>query len=186
MIDSDISELKAHIDSFSSFEDISIFDFYVHLTARYHPYIPKLGDGLYGYIAQFGMYDEIDSTSLLYNLKQIYNKLLTYKSLGYPFLNTLASENTSPPLVQITNTNTNSNSLSISFDETRKQIEEMSSLPDCEIEEILEKINQLESIISSKERKSKKWEKCKDILLWIADKGVDVGIAFLPLILQLK
>lgn len=65
MIVSDIVELKTHIDSFSSYEDVSILDFYVQLTAKYHPYILKLGDGLYGYIAQFGMYDEVDTISLL-------------------------------------------------------------------------------------------------------------------------
>ena len=60
----------------------------------------------------------------------------------------------------------------------------MTSLREQEIQEILEKVNELENIINSKERKSKKWESCNSIIKWIADKGVDVGISLLPLILQ--
>ena len=62
----------------------------------------------------------------------------------------------------------------------------MSALPDTEIEEILNKIDELEKIVKSSERKSKKWENAKSIIKWIADKGVDVGIALLPLLLQIK
>lgn len=87
----------------------------------------------------------------------------------------------------ITNiTNTNENSVKVeSFAEVKNKIENMSSLPDYEIEDILEKIIELENISNSNDRKSKKWEKAKDIIKWVADKGVDVGIALLPLIMQL-
>ena len=37
----------------------------------------------------------------------------------------------------------------------------MSALPDTEIEEILDKINELEKIVKSPDRKSKKWENAK-------------------------
>ena len=53
------------------------------------------------------------------------------------------------------------------------------------IEEILEKVNQLEEIVNSNDRKSKKWSKAKDLVKWVADKGVDVGTALLPIILQI-
>lgn len=74
----------------------------------------------------------------------------------------------------------------ISFSDVRKEIENMSALPDAEIEEILSKINELEKIVKSSDRKSKKWENKKGIVKWITDKGVDVGIALLPLLLQIK
>ena len=81
------------------------------------------------------------------------------------------------PMVQITNTNENKVDINISFSDVKKEIENMSALPDGEIEEILNKINELEKIVKSSERKSKKWENAKGIVKWIADKGVDVGIA---------
>ena len=92
----------------------------------------------------------------------------------------------SVPMVQITNTNENKVDINISFSDVRKEIENMSALPDTEIEEILNKINELEKIVKSPDRKSKKWENAKGIVKWIADKGVDVGIALLPLLLQIK
>ncbi len=85
------------------------------------------------------------------------------------------------------NTNENNNVLnSNSFQEARNKIEQMSALPDAEIEEILAKVNELESIINSDDRKSKKWEKAKGILTWVADRGLDVVIALLPLFLKIS
>ncbi len=82
--------------------------------------------------------------------------------------------------------NSNENNVKIeSFSEVKNKVENMTSLPDTEIEEILSKINELENIANSTDRKTKKWEKAKDIIKWVADKGVDVGTALLPIILQI-
>ena len=62
----------------------------------------------------------------------------------------------------------------------------MTALPDPEVEEILSKIDELEKIIQSSDRKTKKWENAKGIVKWIADKGVDVGMTLLPLLLQIQ
>lgn len=122
--------------------------------------------------------------SLFHNLKQVYNKMLSFKALGYLSLQEAIPQ--SAPMVQITNTNENKVDINISFNDVRREIENMSALPDIEIEEILNKINEIEKIIKSSEHKSKKWENAKGIVKWIADKGVDVGIALLPLLLKIK
>ena len=87
----------------------------------------------------------------------------------------------------ITNiTNSNENSVKIeSFLEVKNKVENMTSLPDSEIEEILSKIAELESIVNSTDRKSKKWSRATDIIKWVADKGIDVGLTLLPLVLKL-
>ena len=61
----------------------------------------------------------------------------------------------------------------------------MSALKETEIHEILGKIDELEAIVNSTERKTKKWENAKEIIKWAADKSVDVGIALLPLIMKI-
>ena len=61
----------------------------------------------------------------------------------------------------------------------------MTSLPYEDVEEIQAKINELEGIVKSKNSRSKKWSMAKDIIKWIADKGVDVGIAMLPLLMNI-
>ena len=86
----------------------------------------------------------------------------------------------------VENKNIINNTMNISFEDARKTINDMSSLSENEIEEIQSKINALEEIVNSKESKSKKWSKAKDIIKWVADKGVDVGIALLPLILKIR
>lgn len=76
--------------------------------------------------------------------------------------------------------------INVSFEKARETVNLMTSLPDEDIEEIQKRINELEKIVNSKESKSKKWSKAKDIIKWVADKGVDVGIALLPLVLKIS
>lgn len=85
-----------------------------------------------------------------------------------------------------TNTNENHNSIDMSFNMARETINSMTALTNEEIEEIQKRINELEEIVSSKDSKSKKWSKAKEVIKWIADKGVDVGIALLPLVLKIS
>lgn len=86
----------------------------------------------------------------------------------------------------VENKNIINNTMNISFEDARKIINDMSSLPENEIEEIQNKINAIEEIVNSKDSKSKKWTKAKEIVKWIADKGVDVGITLLPLLLKMS
>ena len=163
---------------------------YKEVTAKYYPYVPKLGEGLYEYIAELGFFQEVSGESLHQNIVQVYFKMKTYQSLGFP--NLTKKINAGGPVINVTttnenhNTNENSNAISISFDNARAKIDGMTSLPYEEMEEIHAKIDALEEIIKSKEGKSKKWSRAKDIIKWMADKGVDVGIALLPLLLEIK
>lgn len=186
MYEEDLKSLKEAISDCNNENtpEIAKTQLYKEVTAKYHSYIPQFSDGLYGYNEGYIMYDELVGDELFHDLKQIYNKMTVFKSLGYSSLKDTSSQ--SGPMVQITNTNENRVDINISFSSVRKEIENMSALPDTEIEEILNKIDELEKIVKSSERKSKKWENAKSIIKWIADKGVDVGIALLPLLLQIK
>lgn len=119
------------------------------------------------------------------NIRAIRGFLNTYLLNGcedYKFNDTKSSE-----INVITSiSNTNENNIYIgTFSEAKSKIENMTSLSDSEIEEILSKIDRLEDIVNSSDRKSKKWENAKGIIKWIADKGIDVGLTLLPLILKL-
>lgn len=85
-----------------------------------------------------------------------------------------------------TNYNENINTVSVSFDTARERINAMTCLPEEEIQEVQKRIDELENIVKSSDGENKKWSKAKDIIKWIADKGVDVGISLLPLLLQIK
>ena len=75
--------------------------------------------------------------------------------------------------------------MTVTFDAVREKVDNMTSLSDADIAEIQKRIDEIEEIVNSKESKSKKWSKAKEIIKWIADKGVDVGIALLPLLLKI-
>ena len=87
----------------------------------------------------------------------------------------------------ITNiSNSNENTINLqTFSEVRNKIENMSSLTDSEIEEILSKVDELEEIVNSSDRKTKKWDKAKEIIKWVADKGVDVAMTLIPLLMKI-
>ena len=79
----------------------------------------------------------------------------------------------------------NSVNVNVTFEQVRKEVEEMTSLTNKDTEEILEKISEIEEVVKSKDSKKSKWEKVKPVLTWLADKSCDVGIALLPLLLKI-
>ena len=72
----------------------------------------------------------------------------------------------------------------MTFEQLKQKAESITSVSDKEIDEIMEKINEIESICKSNERKTKKWEKVKKIIIWLMDKGVDVAIQLIPSIIN--
>lgn len=148
-----------------------------------YPKYLKIVDGI-----NYGVQSTDDSADIetnLHNVKFIKEKLELFKALQEEHLE---AERLKSQIISISNNNVNTNEITvdISFSDVREQIKNMSPLPESEIKEILLKLEELEKIVSSDDRKSQKWEKAKDIIKWVADKGVDVGIALLPLFLQMK
>ena len=70
------------------------------------------------------------------------------------------------------------------LEEWAKEKEEELKVKYEEIDEILNKIDEIETIVNSSERKNKKWEKVKEIITWLLDKGIDVAIQLIPSILS--
>ena len=105
MFEEDLESLKNAISDSTNREtpEYAKLELYKDVTVRYHPYIPKLIDGLYQYIPSPSFYDDVWGESLFHNLRQVYNKMFSFKALGY----TSSQETTrqSAPVVQITNTN---------------------------------------------------------------------------------
>lgn len=164
MYEDDLESLKKAISDSENREtpESAKLQLYKDVTAKYHLYIPKLSDGLYQYIQAYAFYDDVSGESLFHNLKQVYNKMLSFKALGYPSLKEAIPQ--SVPMVQITNTNENKVDINISFSDVRKEIENMSALPDAEIEEILNKINELEKLLNLQTANQKSGKMQKELL----------------------
>lgn len=204
MFNEDLESIKSAISDRNNIEtpEVAKIDLYKDVTSKYYTVIPKLGDGLYNFYKDYGFFDDVTGESLMHNLKQIHSKMNTFKALGYPLSNEFVISKDNKLVVNTnllnavdvhnmsSNTNINQNEIfnviEIKFSEARNKVSDMSALSEVEIKEILSKIDLIEEIVKSKDKKSVKWERAKEIIKWTADKGVDVGIALLPLLLTIS
>lgn len=158
-------------------------ELHVYLDGKYSSYIPNWGMSTYGYNNQFGYsYEFLDKSSLIHNLSVFKAKLSGY------LCDFATIKQSSSPMnsVNVNVSNSNEIVVNISFDDARKRIDEMPGLDDTATEEIKGKINELENISNENVPKKKKWEKVKPILAFALDKGADVAITIMVLILQMK
>ena len=108
-------------------------------------------------------------------------KLILFKAMGYK--NQFA-EGATDAGITIHNENHIDVRFDITFSEARAKVENMTSLNEDEIQEILGKIDALEKIANSGDRKTKKWDNAKEIIKWVAEKGIDVAKIVIPLLLK--
>ena len=175
---------KKRIDeALSSNDKTKLTETHIYIDGKYGAYIPEWGMGVYGYILKHGFhYEHLDKPSLAHNLQMMRAKIEGY-AMG--FEKSHEGAYTSNNNVNVNVSNTNEMNVSISFDDARQKVEDMTSLTAEETNEILDKISELEEIINGKDKKKTKWEKAKPVLVWLADKSFDVGMALLPLLLNI-
>ena len=125
-------------------------------------------------------YDRLESypSYVQDNLDMMKAKLETYKygmnAVSLP----------EPAMTNITVNNTVN--ISLSFAEARQKVEDMTALNREQTDEILTKIDELEKISKENISRKSKWEKVKPIIAFALDKGADVAIAILSLVMQMK
>lgn len=91
-------------------------------------------------------------------------------------------------VVNNTNTNTNTNrntvnvDVSVIFQKARGDIETNESLSELEIQEVLQKINEIEEIYKSKDSINKKWFSLRPTMEWLGTKGLTIATTILNLI----
>lgn len=96
--------------------------------------------------------------------------------------NNNSSDNNSNNNLSNTNNNTNTVDTKVLFEDAKKKIDDDISLNDQDVEEILAKINELEELHSSDEKPRSKWNKSKEVMTWLFEKGPKVASTILPLI----
>ena len=67
------------------------------------------------------------------------------------------------------------------FNNARQQIED-AGLPDAQIQDLYDKLSQLEEISKSKESKGKRWAKAKDIMKWLVEQGIAAAGIIIPVL----
>lgn len=181
MVDEDIERCDAILAT--DFDKEKWSNFYTEITSRYVSHISNLGDNLYSYNKNYKFFDpNIGESTYIHNLLVIKNRLIAFKNYGYR-----NSELSSGNSINVNNnlTANQSVSLDISFEQVIEQVKAMDGLSDSDTIEVLKKIDEIKAIVEAHETKKAKWQKMKSVLVWIANKSVEVGIALLPLIMQI-
>lgn len=154
-----------------------------YMDSKYQSKINTWGLSQYGWSDDFGFaYELIGKSGISENLENMIGKLEGYKQ----DLDLKASEifnGKSSSDVKIYNNNNISHITNIvNFNSVAQNIKNNESLTEEQTMEALKKLDELKLIYESKDNKKNKWSKINPILIWLADKSVDVGIGFLPLI----
>ena len=176
----DISKINAAIQNADPAEMESL---HRYLDGKYQYGIADWGKSMYGYVDGHGFkYEWLGANSIKDNLSTMKPKLEA-------FMHGWNAKNSSSGPVRNSDVNVTVNNtvnISISFEETRQKIEDMTALSREQTDEILEKINELEKISKENTSRKTKWEKVKPIIAFTLDKGADVAIAILSLVMQMK
>ncbi|MCQ5203847.1 hypothetical protein, partial [Mordavella massiliensis] len=126
-------------------------------------------------------YEYLDKKSLLHNLSIMKGRLEGYVDI-FPII----KDSKLKQGINLSVTNTNEIGINVSFKDVSQQIEKMPGLPEEETNEIKDRISELEKINNEKMSKKKKWEKIKPIISFVLDKGADVAVPILRLVIQMK
>lgn len=96
----------------------------------------------------------------------------------------------SRPAINIVNNNTanaiaqNTIDFEVTIKNAQKTISEMESLSVQDTQEALKKLDELVKIAKSSEPRKSKWSKIGSALKWLADKSVELAVAFAPALMQ--
>lgn len=178
IIEDDIDRISLLIDNSASEEVLT--GLHMELDGKYQACIKNWDNSMYGWIPNFGFsYEYMDGESLIHNLKMMQAKLTAYKFQVNAVTNRIP-ENTVNVNVD------NKIEVNISFESVRSRLEADTSLSEEQTIEAKQKIDEIEAVIKSEDSKKNKWKKLKPILLWLADKSVDIGTTVLPLLLKIQ
>ena len=184
-IEKDINSIKEVLTNNDFNEMIKV---HKYIDGKYQSKINTWGLSQYGWGDNLGFdYELISEIGISQNLENMIGKLDGYKQeIDLKVYENFNGKNSKELKIynnsNSINTNTNFVTNNVNFNNAVQDIKNNTSLTEEQTKETLQKLEELKTIYESKDNKKIKWTKVKPIMLWLADKSVDVGIAFLPLI----
>lgn len=180
--------IKADIEKINAALDRRNYDrlrsVHRYIDGKYQACIARWNEGAYGFVPEYGFnYEVLDIVSMEHNLELMKAKLEAFID-GW---NVVENASNDMPIIPDININSTTNvNITISFEQVREKIEDMTALSREQTDEAIEKVNELEAISKENISRKSKWEKVKPIIAFAMDKGADLGIAILTLIVQMK
>lgn len=184
-IEKDINSIKEVLTNNDFNEMIKV---HKYIDGKYQSKINTWGLSQYGWGDNLGFdYELISETGIYQNLENMIGKLDGYRQdIDLKVYENFNGKNSKELKIynnsNSINTNTNFVTNNVNFNNAVQDIKNNTSLTEEQTKETLQKLEELKTIYETKDNKKTKWTKVKPIMLWLADKSVDVGIAFLPLI----
>ena len=164
-------------------DEKTLLQVHQYIDGKYQACIAGWSQSVYGYVPGYGFnYDVIGIESLKHNLQMMMPKLEGFIE-GWNEIATPATVATIPEINVNTTTNVN---ISVTFEQVRSKIEDMTALNREQTDEIIKKVDELEKISKEKSSRKTKWEKVKPSITFALDKGADVAVALLSLVMQMN
>ena len=155
------------------------------VDGKYQTCIKDWSNSMWAWTPNFGFnYELLGVSSLIDNLQTMLYKLSAF-AMNLNVLNKEENNMIFQPIINNNNSNVNNLNIQINFNDIRNKIEKNDSISGDEKADIIDKINELEKVYTSRDSKTMKWSKLKSILIWLADKGTDVAITLIPVIYQI-
>lgn len=175
-----INNLIAEAETIEASNDRRAAEKFVdRILGIYMAEIPGLKESL----SRFQWFSGEERTDHLFDVALLRDKLKNHKlNIQSGLYSKFFSENGGNVTVNQSTEQYVENSVHISLEQT---IESINELPEESLssEDKIKLAEKLATILASKDKKTK-WDKAKGILKWLGDKGVEVGVAALPYIVQ--
>lgn len=152
------------------------------IDGKYQACIREWNKGMISFNLDYGfIYECLDMEDMKQNLEVMRPKLVAYKE-GWNTKKSKADGDKSNINVVVNN----NVDVRLNFEDARQTIEKMPGLSFADTELIKSKITELENILKEDTSKKSKWEKVKPIISFAIDKGADVAIVILSIIIQMN
>lgn len=175
-----IDEYISQADQIIACEDIELAEkFQNEVVSVYHGEIAEISVGLDNY--SFSICESSRQPDFLGDVKLLKMKLINYKSnLKSGLFKVLG--NGEGMAITVAQNATQNTTVAVTFEQTVRNIQK---IPDNILSaEGKDALNGKLATISAEEDKQSRWDKVKDVLKWLGDKSVEVGIAALPYIAE--
>ena len=180
-------DIKVIDDAILSNDDTKMRDVHLEMDAKYQAAIDKWGEGMYGYVNEFGFNMEfVCGDSLIDNLNKMKYKIQAYGE-GRNLKETSSTGNINIDVSSNSESKASSSiDIAATFNLAKEKLYDLTALSDTEIQDLQEQLDELQAIANSDEKQRDKWKKAIPIFKYVLDKGIDVAKIILPLVTNLS
>ena len=173
-------DIKIIDEALESNDEKNLRETHSYMDGKYQAAIIDWGLSLYGFSPEYGLIaDSLGVESISDNLKKMRAKIESYGEGN----NIRDNNHSSISVNAISGSQSEATiNVAVTFSNAKEMISDLTTLTDDQVEDLQEKIDELQEIVESDNKKREKWKKAAPIFKYIIDKGIDVAKIVLPLV----